>query len=41
MTFEGDADDDDAVIEEKVWLVQKTVQSMINRGLRDRKHIFW
>ena len=41
MSFEGDADDDDAVIEEKVWLVQKTVQSMINRGLRDRKHIFW
>lgn len=41
MTFEGDADDDDSVIEEKVWLVQKTVQSMINRGLRDRKHIFW
>ena len=41
MTFEGDADDDDAVMEEKVWLVQKTVQSMINRGLRDRKHIFW
>jgi len=41
MTFEGDADDDDAVIEEKVWVVQKTVQSMVNRGLRDRKHVFW
>jgi len=41
LTFEGDADDDDAVIEEKVWVVQKTVQSMVNRGLRDRKHVFW
>jgi 1-acyl-sn-glycerol-3-phosphate acyltransferase len=41
MTFAGDADDDDAIIEEKVWLVQKTVQSMVNRGLRDRKHVFW
>ncbi len=41
MHFEGDADDDDSVIEEKVWVVQKTVQSMVNRGLRDRKHVFW
>ncbi len=41
MTFEGDADDDDSVIEEKVWSVRQTVQSMVNRGLRDRKHVFW
>lgn len=41
MTFDGDADDDDAVIEAKVWTVQNTVQSMLNRGLRDRKHVFW
>jgi 1-acyl-sn-glycerol-3-phosphate acyltransferase len=41
MTFDGDADDDDQVIEEKVWVVQKTVQSMVNRGIRDRKHVFW
>jgi 1-acyl-sn-glycerol-3-phosphate acyltransferase len=41
MRFEGDADDDDSVIEEKVWVVQKTIQSMVNRGLRDRKHVFW
>ena len=41
LSFDGDADDDDAVIEQKVWVVQKTVQSMVNRGLRDRKHVFW
>jgi 1-acyl-sn-glycerol-3-phosphate acyltransferase len=41
MTFEGDADDDDGVIEEKVWLVKATVQSMINRGVKAREHVFW
>ncbi len=41
MQFDGDADDDDSVMEEKVWVVRQTIQSMINRGLRDRKHVFW
>ncbi|MDP9149830.1 MAG: acyltransferase family protein, partial [Myxococcota bacterium] len=41
MRFSGDADDDDSVIEEKVWLVKQTIQSMLNRGLEQRKHIFW
>jgi 1-acyl-sn-glycerol-3-phosphate acyltransferase len=41
MRFSGDSDDDDAVIEEKVWLVKQTIQSMLNRGLQERKHIFW
>ncbi len=41
MRFAGDPDDDDAVIEEKVWLVKATVQSMVNRGVKARKHIFW
>ncbi len=41
MTFVGDPDDDDAVIEDKVWLVRATVQSMVNRGVKARKHIFW
>jgi 1-acyl-sn-glycerol-3-phosphate acyltransferase len=41
MHFSGDPDDDDAVMEEKVWLVRQTVQSMLNRGLKERKHIFW
>ena len=41
LRFGGDPDDDDAVIEEKVWLVKQTVQSMLNRALKERKHIFW
>ncbi|MFO0658677.1 MAG: lysophospholipid acyltransferase family protein [Polyangiaceae bacterium] len=40
LRFHGDPDDDDAVIEEKVWLVKATIQSMINRGLKERKGIF-
>jgi 1-acyl-sn-glycerol-3-phosphate acyltransferase len=41
LTFTGDPDDDDAVIEEKVWVVRTTIQSMVNRGLRERQAIFW
>jgi 1-acyl-sn-glycerol-3-phosphate acyltransferase len=41
MSFDGDPDDDDGVIEEKVWLVKATVQSMINRGVKAREHVFW
>jgi 1-acyl-sn-glycerol-3-phosphate acyltransferase len=41
MRFSGDPDDDDSVIEEKVWLVKQTIQSMLNRGLKERKNIFW
>lgn len=41
MTFEGDPDDDDAIIEEKVAKVRGTIQSMLNRGLKERRSIFW
>jgi 1-acyl-sn-glycerol-3-phosphate acyltransferase len=41
MHFSGDPDDDDAIIEEKVFLVKATIQSMVNRGVKARKHIFW
>jgi 1-acyl-sn-glycerol-3-phosphate acyltransferase len=41
LVFPGDPDDEDAVIEEKVWVVKSTVQSMINRGLKERKSIFF
>lgn len=41
LHFTGDPDDEDAAIDEKVWVVQATVQSMVNRGLRERKAIFW
>lgn len=41
MHFQGDPDDDDAVIEEKVTRVKRKIQSMLNRGLKERKGIFW
>jgi 1-acyl-sn-glycerol-3-phosphate acyltransferase len=41
LTFDGDPDDDDAVIEEKVRLVKATVQAMVNRGVKERAHVFW
>jgi 1-acyl-sn-glycerol-3-phosphate acyltransferase len=41
MWFDGDPDDDDAVIEEKVLRVKATIQSMLNRGLKERKAVFW
>jgi 1-acyl-sn-glycerol-3-phosphate acyltransferase len=41
LTFDGDPDDDDSVIEEKVWLVKATVQAMVNRGVKERPHVFW
>ena len=27
--------------EEKVFVVKSTIQSMLNRGVKDRKHVFW
>jgi 1-acyl-sn-glycerol-3-phosphate acyltransferase len=41
LRFTGDPDDDDAVIEEKVWVVRSTIQSMLNRGIKERKSIFF
>jgi 1-acyl-sn-glycerol-3-phosphate acyltransferase len=41
MRFGGDPDDDDAVIEEKVFVVKATIQSMLNRGLKKRRSIFF
>ncbi|HEX4459740.1 MAG TPA: glycerol acyltransferase, partial [Polyangia bacterium] len=39
--FDGDADDDDEVIAEKVLHVRNQIQSMIRFGLKERRHIFW
>jgi 1-acyl-sn-glycerol-3-phosphate acyltransferase len=41
MRFGGDPDDDDAIIEDKVIAVKSTIQSMLNRGLKERKSIFF
>ncbi len=41
MRFDGDPDDDDAIIEEKVFVVKATVQAMLHRGLKTRKSVFF
>jgi 1-acyl-sn-glycerol-3-phosphate acyltransferase len=41
MILRGDPDDDDAVIEEKVAVVKAQIQSMLNRGVKERKSVFW
>lgn len=40
LYFGGDSDDDDSAIEEKVWLVRSTIQTMVNQGLKERKGVF-
>ncbi len=37
----GDPDDDDEVLDEKTRIVKSRIQSMIQLGLRERKHVFW
>lgn len=41
MSFEGDPDDDDGVIEEKVARVKSAIQDMIAKGLEERTGIFF
>ncbi len=41
LRFDGDADEDDEVIGEKVTHVRNHIQSMIRVGLKERRHIFW
>lgn len=39
--FDGDHDDDDDVIADKVRVVKNKIQSMLHLGLRERKGVFW
>jgi 1-acyl-sn-glycerol-3-phosphate acyltransferase len=41
MEFEGDPNDEDAVVGEKVKRVQRTIQRMLRDGIKARKHVFW
>jgi 1-acyl-sn-glycerol-3-phosphate acyltransferase len=41
MTFSGSPDDEDSVLEEKVARVRGAVESLLQRGLAARKHVFW
>ena len=41
MTFTGDPDGDDDVLDDKVRMVRNRIQSMLHVGLREREHVFW
>jgi 1-acyl-sn-glycerol-3-phosphate acyltransferase len=41
MSFRGDPDDDDDVLDVHVKQVRHRIQSMLAAGLRDRQHVFW
>lgn len=41
VTFDGDPDDEEEILEEKVRAVKNRIRSMIHLGLRERKHVFW
>ena len=41
LRFDGDADDEDAVVGEHVEAVRRTIQTMVDRGLKRRRGIFW
>jgi len=41
MSFTGDPDDDDDVLDDQVKQVKHRIQSMLHVGLRERAHVFW
>ncbi len=41
MRFDGDPDDDEEILDDKVKQVRHCIQSMIHVGLREREHVFW
>ena len=41
LEFHGDPDDDDAIIESKVAVVKATIQTMLQRGLRERRSVWF
>jgi 1-acyl-sn-glycerol-3-phosphate acyltransferase len=41
LQFEGDADEDDARIGDKVFLVRQAIQTLLNDGLRQRRGVFF
>lgn len=41
LHFTGSADDDDAELQKKVAVVKSAIASMLERGLKARKNVFW
>lgn len=41
LEFTGLADDEDAELDKKVHTVKAAIQAMLDRGLKEREHVFW
>lgn len=41
LFFSGRSDDEDAELEKKVNVVKAAIQTMLDKGVRERQHIFW
>ena len=41
LSFSGDPDEEDSVMAQKTWAVKHTIQLMLMKGLKERRHIFW
>lgn len=41
ITFTGDPDDDEAVVGQQVGAVKDAIAALLERGLGERKHLFW
>jgi len=41
LRFTGRPDDDEDELDRKVRQVRSTVQTMVQQGLAERKHVFW
>jgi 1-acyl-sn-glycerol-3-phosphate acyltransferase len=41
LRFDGDPDDDDSLVAAKVAEVQRAIEAMLERGLKERRAIFW
>lgn len=41
LLFEGDHEDEDRVIRDKVRQVKRAIEALLRRGLREREHVYW
>lgn len=41
LHFQGDPDEEEHSLEQKVWVVKQTIQEMLNRGLAARQSVFY
>jgi 1-acyl-sn-glycerol-3-phosphate acyltransferase len=41
LRFTAEPEENDARVDDKVWVVRTTIQSMLDRGLKERNAVFW